>query len=235
MGIYTSSLLRKKYLLEIETGGQEVDSGDTATDYTADDGGNDNAGGGDDNAADNNDTANDDNAGDDNNDNADDNNDNNGDDTGDDDGGDDEDPPDYTEGGDDDGGDDNGDGGGDNNSSSSTSSYSGGGGAASDSAVSDLKAKEEEISSLTPEQLDIKHRELKNQYAAMHDVVMAAMDRLSDISAAESNISTVEYVTNSLGRLDEMLIDYINYTYQTKSYIENAINYNRFLYYVLFI
>ena len=98
------------------------------------------------------------------------------------------------------------------------------------SVVDDLKHQEEELyNELTPEQLDIKHKELKTQYLNMYDAVVAIIDRIGDINVAEQNIGTVEYVSNTLVGLKDMLTDYVNDVYRTKSYIENSINYNRFL------
>ena len=98
------------------------------------------------------------------------------------------------------------------------------------SVVDDLKHQEEELyNELTPEQLDIKHKELKTQYLNMYDAVVAIIDRIGDINVAEQNIGTVEYVSNTLASLKDMLTDYMNDVYKTKSYIENSINYNRFL------
>ena len=98
------------------------------------------------------------------------------------------------------------------------------------SVVDDLKHQEEELyNELTPEQLDIKHKELKTQYLNMYDNVIAIIDRIGDINVAEQNIGTVEYVSNTLASLKDMLTDYVNDVYRTKSYIENSINYNRFL------
>lgn len=98
------------------------------------------------------------------------------------------------------------------------------------SVVDDLKHQEEELySELTPEQLDIKHKELKTQYLNMYDNIVAIIDRIGDINVAEQNIGTVEYVSNTLASLKDMLTDYVNDVYKTKSYIENSINYNRFL------
>lgn len=98
------------------------------------------------------------------------------------------------------------------------------------SEVDDIKKQEEELyNELTPEQLDIKHKELKTQYLNMYDSIISIIDRLGDVNVAEENIGIVEYVSNTLANLKEMLSDYVNDVYKTKSYIENSINYNRFL------
>lgn len=135
-------------------------------------------------------------------------------------------PTDYTDGADDSGGEGGYDDGGYDDG--------GGGGAPpqeeADSAVDDLKSKEEEIyASLTPEQLDIKHRELKNQYLKMYDTITSLIDRIGEVGISEDKISVIEYISNNLSNLKDMVSDYVSKVYQTKSFIENSINYNRFL------
>lgn len=99
-----------------------------------------------------------------------------------------------------------------------------------ESEVDDIKHKEEELyRDLTPEQLDIKHKELKTQYLNLYDKVVAIIDRIGDINIAEENIGILEYVSNTLANLKDMISDYMNSIYKTKSYFENSINYNRFL------
>ena len=137
---------------------------------------------------------------------------------------------DYTSSTDDDNWDNdenNSGGGSDSSSSSGSSSY---GNDAEDSKPDDLKTTEEELyDNLTPEQLDIKHKELKDQYGRMYDMIMSLIDRIGDVSPSEENIGTMQYVSKTLSTLKDMIIDYISKVYQTKSYIENSINYGRFL------
>ena len=99
-----------------------------------------------------------------------------------------------------------------------------------DQPVDDLKQKEEELhGDLTPEQLDIKHKELKNQFLAMYDLITNLSERINDACVSEENIEVVEYVSEQIADLKKMVVDYVNGVYKTKSYIENSINYNRFL------
>ena len=99
-----------------------------------------------------------------------------------------------------------------------------------DQPVDDFKKQEEELyGDLTPEQLDIKHRELKNQFLSMYDITTTIIDRIGDASISKENIGIAQYISNNLIRLREMLTDYMQNVYQGKSYIENSINYNRFL------
>lgn len=94
--------------------------------------------------------------------------------------------------------------------------------------IDDIKKKEEELfNNLSPEQMDIRHRELKNKYLDTFDMVNGIIERLGNMDV--DNISAVEYVSNTLSDLKTMLSDYMNHVYKTKSYTENLINYNRFL------
>ena len=96
--------------------------------------------------------------------------------------------------------------------------------------VDELKTKEEEMySNLTPEQLDVKHKELKTRFLDMYDMTTELVDRIGDAIVTEENIGVIEYVSKNLNNLRTMLSDYVSSIYSTKSYIENSINYNRFL------
>ena len=95
--------------------------------------------------------------------------------------------------------------------------------------VDELKQQEEELYGLSTEKLELRHRELKKQYLEMYDVIVNIMDRISSSSVDEENIGVIEYVSETLSTLKTMIIDYIDKTYPLNSYIENSVNYNRFL------
>lgn len=98
--------------------------------------------------------------------------------------------------------------------------------------VNAIKQQEEEIyadANMTPEQLDIKHKELKSQFLAMYDLTSSIIDRIGDASINEENIAVVEFISENLSRMRTMLTDYIDSVYAGKSYIENAVTFNRFL------
>lgn len=98
------------------------------------------------------------------------------------------------------------------------------------SEVDEHKEHEEDLyENLTPEQLDIKHRELKDRYLDLFDTTTSVIDRINDISVVEENLEIIKYVSNTLSNLRDMLTDYINSVYKTKSYVENLVNYNKFL------
>lgn len=98
------------------------------------------------------------------------------------------------------------------------------------SPVDGIKKREEEIyADLTPEELDIKHKELKTQFLAMFDTTTELIERINNIPLDPEDIPVIEYVSNQLALMRTMLGDYMNSVYKTKSYTENHINYNRFL------
>lgn len=130
----------------------------------------------------------------------------------------------------DDSGDDSGSDNSDDNNSSGDSSDSSGGDDNSDEKVDDIKKQEEELyNNLTPEQLDIKHKELKRNYLALYELINAIIEKISAANLSEENVSIIEFASNNLVKLKDMIIDYMENVYKTKSYIENSIIYNRYL------
>lgn len=128
----------------------------------------------------------------------------------------------------DEGGGDTGGEGGDDSSADSTGSS--GDSTNEDEEVDENKKAEEEIfGDLTHDQLDIKHKELKNQYLNLYDMTTEIIDRISSIAISEDITFVIDYISTTLSNLRDMVVDYINDVYKTKSYTENLINYNRFL------
>lgn len=93
----------------------------------------------------------------------------------------------------------------------------------------DARGLENEIfSDLTPTQIAVKHKELKNNFAAMHGSIDELIERVNEVNAADYQ-SAITFVSQQLSDLKQMIADYITDVYSTKSYMENAMNYNRFL------
>lgn len=95
--------------------------------------------------------------------------------------------------------------------------------------VDDLKQQEEEMYGLSTEKLELRHRELKKQYLDMYDTVVNILDRIGSASVQEEDIGVIEYVSSTLSNFRTMITDYIDKAYPLNSYIENSVNYNRFL------
>ena len=138
------------------------------------------------------------------------------------------DPEDFT-GGDEGGGDmgdggDGGEGGGDDGGSADT-----GGGDGSVQADDNRGMEEEIFKDLTQDQIDIKHQELKTNFGKIYDTTSSLIDRLNDIPTNDTYMASINFVSNQLADLRQMVTDYMNNVYSTKSYMENSINYNKFL------
>ena len=94
----------------------------------------------------------------------------------------------------------------------------------------DARGLENELfKDLTPDQLDLKHNELKNNFMTLYESISSIIDRVNDIPTSEEYNATMSFVSNQLANLRTMVADYMNNVYSTKSYMENAMNYNRFL------
>ena len=210
----------------------EGNDDDQATDYTADTGGGDNTGAGEDDSPTDYTVPDDDGNAGDNNDQtqaADDGN---------------EDATDYTDdggnGGDDgtgmddgtgdtgDGGGDTGDGtdnggGGDDNSDEYNSDDSGGD---SDNPIKDLE--KEIFDQLSPEHMGIKVKEVKRRYLLLYDNIGNISDRINDIPKQSDTSKTISFITHKLDDTAILVSDYVNYTFDTKTYVENEINYRKF-------
>lgn len=145
------------------------------------------------------------------------------------------------EGGDDAGGgegdpeDFTGDAGGDEGDPEAEGGDEGGGGDAAPAGDGEIKAddargmEQEIFKDLTPDQVDAKHTELKNNFVKLYDSTSNIIDRINDIPTSEQYTATIAFISNQLSDLRQMVTDYMNNVYSTKSYMENSINYNRFL------
>lgn len=82
---------------------------------------------------------------------------------------------------------------------------------------------------LTEPQMDIRSKELKRNFVNLYDAVNDIIERINDISKDSASIKPLEFVSEKLTDLADRLSDYLSYTFSTKSYTENEINYNIFL------
>lgn len=143
---------------------------------------------------------------------------------------------DYTDDGGDAGGDDAGggedytdDGGAEGGDEGGGDAGASGGGDGSVQADDNRGMEEEIFKDLTKDQIDIKHQELKSNFTKIYDATSSLIDRLNDLPSNEMYMATISFVGNQLADLRQLVTDYINNVYSTKSYMENSINYNKFL------
>ena len=95
--------------------------------------------------------------------------------------------------------------------------------------VNELKAQEEEILGLSPEELNVKHTELKSLFLKLYDSTNTIIDRIGNISINNKNSSVINFISRNLADLRTMVVDYLDEVYSTKSYTENSITNNRFV------
>lgn len=99
-----------------------------------------------------------------------------------------------------------------------------------DSGNNEIQDLEKDVfSDLSDEQMAIKDRELKSNFSRMYDIIIDIKERINDISKDANMIKSLEFAANTLSELSDQVSDYLSYTYETKSYTENMINYSMFL------
>lgn len=101
----------------------------------------------------------------------------------------------------------------------------------SDTATEDpLKTIDKDIfSNLTPEQMAIKHEELKRQYLQLYDDTGHVLERLNDLPKSSTTFEIITFICEELSKLRTILVDYLVKTYPLHSYFENLLNYNQYL------
>lgn len=88
----------------------------------------------------------------------------------------------------------------------------------------DFSSDEQEVfSDLKPEQMAVKHKELKTQFKNFNDTIFSAIDKINNISHASYDDTLLSFIIRKLLELKDMSRDYLLDVYDTKSYIENQI------------
>ena len=106
----------------------------------------------------------------------------------------------------------------------------GSGGSGEPVTADDARGLENELfKDLTPDQVDLKHKELKKNFGDLYDSIANIVDRVNEIPNNDAFTAAIGFVSNQLSDLKQMVADYMNDVYSTKSYMENAMNYNKFL------
>lgn len=149
-------------------------------------------------------------------------------------------PTDYTAGGSDEGGAEGGDAGGEgaeggaeggedeegyNDYGSDGSSDEDGSGY--DQQIQDLE--KDIYADLNEPQMDIRNRELKQNFVDLYNMIGDVSERINDISKDSTSMRPLEFVASKLNSLSDTVSDYLTNTFSTKSYMENDINYHLFL------
>ena len=82
---------------------------------------------------------------------------------------------------------------------------------------------------LSPEQLRLKNIELKQQYIEVYGTITATLTRLEKVVKNDENTKPLKFITEKLSELKDLVSYYLRETYDTKSYIENNVMYQKYL------
>ena len=92
------------------------------------------------------------------------------------------------------------------------------------------KASEEALyKTLTSEQKKVREYKLKTDYRTLYDTIVTTIDGINDIPKTTENISTLQRLLELLSKIKQILIGYMDYNFDSNSYIEN---YSMYLKYV---
>lgn len=96
--------------------------------------------------------------------------------------------------------------------------------------ANELKELETQLfSNLTPEQLNIKHIELKTQFIDLYETVDKTINRINKITKNEDNLKVLEFTITKLIELKDLINFNLTKTYATKSYLENETDFQHCL------
>lgn len=94
----------------------------------------------------------------------------------------------------------------------------------------ELKSLEDDIfKDIPPEQMNIKIMELKKQYLEVYATITDVLTRTNKIPKTTQIMSVLEFIINKLMELKEMVQFYLSNTFDTKTYVENMVNYQQYL------
>lgn len=93
-----------------------------------------------------------------------------------------------------------------------------------------IKQLQDDIfSSLTEDQIKIKVFEQKRRYDDMFSGINSILEKINNVQAPSTINKDLKSVSIKLDKFHDMITEYITKTYNTKSYIENEINFRKFL------
>lgn len=124
---------------------------------------------------------------------------------------------------------DNNEDGGDDNAPADDDTGGSTGGGAEDSDDEPVKSNTDIFASLTAEEQQIKIMELKNQYSQLYNSCDDISRKINDLPLEEDSIVFISKISATVSDLKKYISDYLTYTFNQKSFIENDIMFNRFL------
>lgn len=96
---------------------------------------------------------------------------------------------------------------------------------------SKLKQLEGELfDQLSDEEKKIKINELKKSFETMHSRCDSIIKMINNVTAPDENTSKIfEYLNDNLTDLKQYIYDYFTYTFETKTYLENSAQYQKYI------
>lgn len=85
------------------------------------------------------------------------------------------------------------------------------------------------FSNLSEEQLRIRSNNIKQSFIDLHNDIVDLGDRLVVVNKNADNIASVNFVTNSLNELKEMIVDAVSDSFDTRTLVENQVLLQRFI------
>lgn len=92
-----------------------------------------------------------------------------------------------------------------------------------------VKANTDIFADLSKEEQSVKIEELKQLYSDLYSSVDDFIRKINDIDPDENNVRAVKRCSNTLYNLKRYISDYLLNLFPIKSYIENDVEFNRFL------
>ena len=74
-----------------------------------------------------------------------------------------------------------------------------------------------------------KDRELKDLYEELYNRIDELYNKINDIPKEEDLIKVYECVMNNLSDLKQFVYDYLNNSFNSKPYLQNMVNYKKYL------
>ena len=89
----------------------------------------------------------------------------------------------------------------------------------------ELQSDETEVfSDLKPRQMEIKNKELKDQYLALNNNIVDAIDKINKVSHTSYDDSMLDFIVRKLMQLRDLSRDSLLYSFDTRTYIENQVH-----------
>ena len=91
------------------------------------------------------------------------------------------------------------------------------------------QAEKDVFSDLKPEQMLIKKAELKERYQEVYTAVTDSLEKINKISRTSYDDTMLDFIVKKLTNLKSMIIDSVDRAFDTRTYVENKVELQRFI------